>query len=505
MVNEEFIAAIDVGTTGVRTIIFDINGKMKGNAYQEYPSITTRPNWIEQDARQWWSATFSTTKKAIKNGKVDPKNILAVSVTNQRETIVPVDRMGAPLHNALVWQDRRTTRQCESIRKTIGDAEIYRTTGLTIDPYFSASKVMWFNENKVKIVNNTHKFLLVHDYIIHKLTDEFVTDHSNASRTMLFDIKKSKWSETICEQLGIPISSLPVSVPSGTIVGEVTKIAAKATGLSNGTTVVAGGGDQQCAALGLGVIKEGMVKATTGTGTFVLAHLSKPKLDKKRRIICSASVLPKQWVLEASIFSTGAVYRWFRDNFAKLEQLEAKKHNMDVYNLMNKQIEASEPGARGLLLIPHFVGAGAPHWDPEAKGIIYGLSLGHKKSDILRAIIEGVCLEIKNSLEVFFELGVQIRELRIAGGATRAEVWNQIQADVYGVPVVKTELDETTALGAAMLASIGVGIYKNPQDAVKNQIKIQKKYKPHTKQKDLYEKLFENHKALYQSIKNLEF
>jgi D-xylulose kinase len=505
MVNDEFIAAIDVGTTGARTIIFDINGKLKANAYQEYSIITPKPNWVEQKAGQWWFAVCKTTKEAITKGKVEPKNIIAVAVTNQRETIVPVDRSGEPLHNALVWQDRRTTKQCDNIKKKIGDAEIYRTTGLTLDPYFSASKIMWMKENKAKIFNKTYKFLLVHDYVTHKLTDEFCTDHSNASRTMLFDIKKFKWSDSICEQLGISLSKLPESVPSGTIIGEVIDKAASGTGLQQGTTVVAGGGDQQCAALGLGVIKEGMVKATTGTGTFVLGHLSKPKLDKKRRVICSASVLPNQWVLEASIFSTGAVYRWFRDNFAKLEIIEAKKHNMDVYDLLNKQIEASEPGARGLLLIPHFVGAGAPHWDPEAKGMLYGLSLGHNKSDILRAIIEGICLEIKNSLEVFSELGMQIRELRIAGGATRADIWNQIQADVYGVPVVKTEFEETTALGVAILACVGSGVYRNPQDAVKNLVKVQKKYKPKPKQKDLYKKLFEKHKALYHSIKNLKF
>lgn len=496
----QLIAAIDVGTTGARTIIFDINGKMITSAYQEYPSITPKPNWVEQDAEQWWQAVSKTSKEVLKNKSVDVKDILAIAITNQRETIVPVDKNGKPLHNALIWQDRRTTMQCDAIRESVGTEKIFKITGLIIDPYFSASKIIWLRENEPKIFQKTHKFLLVHDYVANKLTGAFVTDHSNASRTMLFDIKKFQWSNAICEQLKIPMDKLPTSQISGTFIGELIPEAVKATGFSNGTPVVAGGGDQQCAALGLGLTKEGLVKATTGTGTFVIAPLTKPKLDSKMRVICSASVIPNQWVLEASIFTTGAVYRWFRDNFAEHEREIAKKKGVDVYDILNNEIESAEPGAKGLILIPHFVGAGAPHWDPEAKGMLYGLSLGHTKRDILRAIIEGVCFEIKKSLEVFNELGLSIHELRIAGGATRSKLWNQLQADIYSLPVVKTPYEETTALGAAILACIGAGIYSNPQKAVNKMVKIKTIFKPRANLKNFYEKQYLKHKKLYHTL-----
>ncbi len=497
----QLIAAIDVGTTGTRTIIFDIYGTILNSAYEEYPSITPKPAWVEQDAKRWWRAACATSKKVLRTNSVNTQDILAVVVTNQRETIVPLDKAGEPLYNAIVWQDRRTTRQCEAINKTIGAKEIYRTTGLTIDPYFSAPKILWLKDHKTRIFKKTHKFAIVNDYIVHKLTGAFLTDHSNASRTMLFDIKKFNWSEPICEQLGIDIEKLPQPFESGTNIGELSTKAAYDTGLKAHTPVVVGGGDQQCAALGLGVTQEGLVCATTGTGTFILAPLAEPKLDPKMRMLCSASVLPKQWVLEGSIFTTGAVYRWFRDNFAGEMKFEAEKLGIDVYELMNQEVENAEAGAQGLLLIPHFAGAGAPYWDPNARGMLSGLALGHTKRDILRAIIEGICYEIKNSLEVFSELGINIRELRIAGGATRAKIWNQLQADIYGLPVVKTAYEETTALGAAILGTVGLGIYASPLDAVNNMVKLKTKFRPRSKLKKFYINQYLKHKKLYEKLR----
>lgn len=499
----ELIAAIDVGTTGARTIIFDIYGKVVETSYCEYPIITPQPGFVEQDANQWWQAVLKTSKTVFKSKKIDPNDILAIAVTNQRETIVPVDQRGKALHNAIVWQDRRTTKQCQEISDKVGKEKIYQTTGLTIDPYFSASKLMWINDNEPDIFKLTHKFLLVHDYIVHKLTDEFYTDYSNAARTMLFDIKKFKWNEGLCELLGIPIEKLPTAEPSGKIIGQITKNASEVTGFILGTPVVTGGGDQQCAALGLGVIHEGLVKATTGTGSFVLAHLNQPKFDTKMRIICSVSVIPEQWVLEASIFTTGAIYRWFRDNFAELDKKHAEEMGIDVYEFLNKEVENAEPGARGLLLIPHFAGAGAPYWNPDAKGLLYGLTLAHDRRDIIRSIIEGVCFEIRKTLEVFSELGLDISELRIAGGGAKATVWNQIQADIYGLSIAKTALEETTALGAAIIGCVGIGRYRSYDDAVKNIVRITDRYKPNNELKELYDAQYLKNKELYKNITKL--
>jgi D-xylulose kinase len=499
---QQLIAAIDVGTTGARTIIFDIHGDIKAIAYQEYPILTPKPDWIEQDANQWWLAVCSTSKTVLKGSNIEPTDILGIAITNQRETIVPVNKDGEPLHNALVWQDRRTTEQCKLIEQKIGADQIYETTGLTIDPYFSAPKLMWLKQNKPNIFQNAHKFLLVHDFIVHKLTGEFATDHSNASRTMLFDINSFDWSSNLTEEFEISIDKLPQLHTSGTLVGEITTDASTATGFRKGTPVIAGGGDQQCAALGLGVIQEGIVEATTGTGTFVIAHLDEQHRDPKKRVLCSAAAVPNKWILEASIFTTGSVYRWFRDNFAELEKLKAKQQNIDVYELLNQEIAAAKPGANGLLLIPHFAGAGAPHWNPNAKGVLHGLSLGHTRCDVLRAIIEGVCFEIKKSIDVLLELGLDISELRIAGGATRSEIWNQLQADIYGVPVIKSAYEETTAVGAAILACIGADIYKTSEQAIEQMVEQKTKFEPREKEMELYKPIFLKHKELYQKLQD---
>jgi sugar (pentulose or hexulose) kinase len=317
---------------------------------------------------------------------------------------------------------------------------------------------------------------------------------------MLFDINKIKWSDSLCEQLGIPIKKLPDTRPPGTVIGAITDKAAKATGLPRGTPVIAGGGDQQCAALGLGVVRPGQVSATTGTGTFVLADLEEPKLDPKMRVLTSLSVIPDHWVLEASMFTSGALYRWFRDNFMQCEQQHAREQGIDIYELMNREVECAEPGARGLLMLPHFAGAGAPYWDPEAKGVLHGLTLAHTRSDILRALAEGVCFEVKKSLDVLGELGLDIHELRIAGGVTRSDVWNRLQADIYGKPVVKTGLEETTALGAAILGCVGCDIYRTPQDAVKNMLEIKSEYKPDGKLEKFYKGVYVKHKKLYDDL-----
>jgi len=261
-----FVAALDLGTTGCRTFIFDMSGSIISSAYQEWESFYPIPSYVEQDANLWWDSIKKTIEIAIKKSGIDKSEIVSLSVTNQRETIVPVDREGNSLHNAIVWQDRRTTNQVEFIRKKIGEDKIYNTTGLTIDPYFSATKILWFKDEKPEIYQKTHKFLLVSDYIIYKLTGQFYTDHSNISRTMLFDINKLKYSDEIASGLEIDLDKMPEPLESGVDIGEITT---EDTLFDKKTLVITGAGDQQSAALGVGVVSPGNIKVTTGTGSFI--------------------------------------------------------------------------------------------------------------------------------------------------------------------------------------------------------------------------------------------
>jgi D-xylulose kinase len=497
-----FVAALDLGTTGCRTFIFDMSGSIISSAYQEWESFYPVPSYVEQDANLWWESLKKTIEIAIKKSGIDKSEIVSLSVTNQRETIVPVDREGNPLHNALVWQDRRTTDQVEFIKKKIGEDKIYNTTGLTIDPYFSATKILWFKDEKPEIYQKTHKFLLVSDYILYKLTGQFYTDHSNDSRTMLFDINKFNFSDEIASELEIDLDKMPEPVESGIDIGE---IITEDTLFDKKTLVITGAGDQQSAALGVGVVSPGNIKVTTGTGSFILAYLEQPKLDPKKRVLCSCHAIPGAWVQEASIFTSGAFLRWFRDELGAEECQQAENQNQDPYVILTEEAEKSPIGANSLITIPYLVGAGAPHWNPYARGLIYGLSLGHKRRDIIRSIMEGVAFEIRKNVEIFRELGIAPKEMKLTGGGSRSDFWNQIYSDVIGITCVRNVIEEATSLGAAILAATGAGLFPDIVKAAENICKVDKKWTPNIDHQKVYNKVYKMSNNLYSYLDEKNF
>lgn len=501
----EIVLAIDAGTTGVRSMFFDKSGNVLGRAYAEYASTYPSPSWVEQEAESWWTKSCETIRLALSESGIDPERVIGISVTNQRETIVPVGEDGNPLRKAIVWQDRRTVPQCNWIEKEVSQDAVYSTTGLTVDPYFSAPKILWIKENEESVFKKTHKFLLVHDYVLYRLSDEFVTDFSNASRTMLFDVRQASWSSRMLDSFEIPLEKLPKAVESGVQIGEMTPKAAKETGLKEGTPVITGGGDQQCAALGVGVVKEGRLKSTTGTGTFMLAHSKTVRLDPGLRVLCSRHVVPGAFVVEASMFTTGSALKWFRDNLGSEERTIADDRGVDPYDVITEEAEMVPPGSEGVIHIPHFVGAGAPNWNPHSRGIFAGLALGHTRSHIIRAILEGVSYEIRTNVEVMRELGLPSQEVRVTGGAARSETWMQIQANVLRMPVIRTQMEEATAVGAAILACRGVGVFKSVAQAAEEMVKTFAPLQPTKETLEVYQKGYKRFKALYSAISDLKF
>ena len=501
----ELVLAIDAGTTGVRSIFFDTTGNVMGMAYSEYKSTYPYPSWVEQGADSWWVKSCGTIKNALAETGLSAEKVIGVSVTNQRETIVPVDDDGKPLRNAIVWQDRRTSPQCDWICNEMSEDEVYSITGLTVDPYFSAPKLLWIKEHEEQSFKNAHKFLLVHDYLIYRLSDEMITDFSNASRTMLFDIRGGIWSKRMLDTLGIPEEKLPRPVESGTQVGEITVKSSKETGLKAGTPVVAGGGDQQCAALGVGVVKEGMLKSTTGTGTFLLAHSKTVRLDSGRRVLCSRHVVPHAFVVEASMFTTGSALKWFRDNLGSEERSIADERGVDPYEIITEEATKVPAGSEGVLHIPHFAGSGAPYWNPYARGIFAGLALGHTRAHIVRSILEGVSYEIRTNIEVMRELGLPSREIHVTGGAARSSAWMQIQANILRIPVIRTQMEEATAIGAAILACKGIGVFKSISQAAEEMVKTLDTLLPTKESLDVYQRGYRKFKELYSAISDLRF
>ncbi len=501
----EIVAAIDAGTSGVRSLFFDTNGTVLSSAYEEFPSIYPSPSWVEQDAQNWWETACRTLKKCISSTEISIEKIAGISVTNQRETTVPIDDDGNPLRNAIVWQDRRTTEQCDWIKDITSLKFIYSHTGLTIDPYFSAPKILWIKKHEPEIFQKTRKFLLVHDFIINRLCGAEITDLSNASRTMLLDLAKGEWSDEILEMFEIPKEKLPQPVAPGVQVGEVSEEAAKSTGLPKGLPVVAGGGDQQCAALGVGVVDEGSIKATTGTGTFMLAFSKEAALDSKFRVLCSRHVVPDSFVVEASMFTTGSALRWFRDNLGKEERMVADEKGMDPYEVMTAEADQISAGSEGVIHIPHFVGAGAPYWNPYARAVFAGLALGHTRQHMMRAVLEGVAYELRANLEIMKELGLDANEIRATGGAARSSEWMQIQADVLGIPIIRTELEEATALGAAILVCKGVGIFPDVSEAAREMVRKKDTLLPQEENRSVYDEGFERYRSLYSAVSDIRW
>jgi D-xylulose kinase len=501
----ELVLAVDAGTTGVRSMVFETSGNPVGRAYEEFESLYPSPSWVEQDAELWWETTCSTINQAMKTGGLSPEKIVGVSVTNQRETVVPVDANGLPLRRAIVWQDRRTVSECDWIRNTISPERIYEITGLTVDPYFTAPKLLWIQKNEPEVFRKTDRFLLVHDFIIYRLTGRHITDYSNASRTMLFDINEGVWSDTLLEQMDIPEEKLPEPVQSGAQIGEISEHAASETGLKAGTPVVAGGGDQQCAALGVGVVTGGSIKCTTGTGTFMLVFSKEARRDPKRRVLCSRHVVPEAFVVEASMFTTGSALRWFRDNLGTEECAIAEEEGIDPYDVMTEEASSVPAGSEGVIHIPHFAGAGAPHWNPHARGIFGGLALGHRRNHLLRAILEGVAYEIRSNLEVVRDIGLPVSEMRVTGGAARSEVWMQIQSDVLNIPIIRTEMEEATSLGAAILACKGVGVFDSVVTAAEEMVREIAPLTPTSEHREVYDEGYDTYRRLYGSISDMKW
>jgi len=504
---EARLLAIDVGTTGARAMLFDLHGIPHGMAYQEYRSHFLSPTIIDHDPATWLNAVDTVVPAVLQQTATPGESVAAIAVTSQRATIMPVDAKGNPLAPAILWQDKRTLEQCRQIEEAVGQAEIYARTGLRIDPYFSLPKLMWFREKRPDVFRQAYRFLTVHDLIINHLTGEFVTDWTQASRTMLFRVNEFRWDEELAERFGIDPARLPKALPPGTVAGTLTSAAAERLGLPKGVPVVMAGGDQQSAALGLGVTKPGYAQVITGTGSFVVAATAEPYRDSQARVLCSASAVAGAWIMEAGIFTSGSVYRWLRDELSTAEKVAAEWLGLDPYDLLNMEVAQSRPGAGGLVLLPHFAGSAAPYWNPLAKGVVFGLTLGHRRADLVRAVLEGIAIEVSKNLETIARLmsdQTELQEIRVSGGAARSDLFNQIQADVYGRRVVPGKLEQSSALGAAILAATAVGVYPDVHAASEamGSLDFSRVREPDPGRHELYQEMIALHDAIYRALKD---
>jgi xylulokinase/glycerol kinase len=496
------VMVIDIGTTGGRVALVDSEGTIRAMAYREYKSIFHSPIVIDHDPETWlWSIKESAAELRQSVPELFPL-LQAVSVTTQRATIMPVDANGKPITHAILWQDKRSVEEAAYIKDTIGENTIFAKTGLKTDPYFSLPKMLWFRNEKPDIFNEAAYFLTVHDYVIHELTGEYKTDWTQASRTMLFNIHTFEWDAELADKLNIDLSKMPLPLPTGTIAGPVTEAAAERFSIPKGLPVVMSGGDQQCAALGVGAIDPGIVKVTTGTGSFVVAPIDKPITSPEYKVVCSASAVPGKWIIEAGIFTTGSTYRWLRDLISEERS----------YEKLNELALSSVPGANGVLHVPHYAGSAAPYWNAHASGVLMGMSLGTSKGDIVRAYLEGICFEINKNLKIIDSLlqreedsdHKRLSAVHVCGGLVQFDLFNEIQADIYGIVVIPNTTEQGTVIGAGIVAFTAIGQFDSLQIAHKamSQLDMKRMKTTNRSLKALYMEMAELHDALYHSLNN---
>ena len=461
---EKYILAFDQGTTSSRAIIFDRAGRVVSVAQREFRQIYPQPGWVEHDPEEIWESQIGVAREAIGEAGITPSQIAAIGITNQRETAILWDRTtGQPFHNAIVWQCRRSAGLCDSLKTAGWEPVVKERTGLVIDAYFSGTKIQWLLENvpglRARAERGEVCFGTVDSWLVYKLTGgkAWVTDYTNASRTMLFNIHKLAWDSDLCRGLGVPMQVLPEVQPSSRVYGRTV-----ANVLGEEVPIAGIAGDQQASLFGQACFHPGMAKNTYGTGCFLLVHTGEHPVSSKSGLLTTIAASPTsgraEYALEGSIFITGAAIQWLRDGLQILAS-----------SAESEELAATVSDTGGVYFVPAFVGLGAPHWDMYARGAILGLTRGTNRGHLVRAALEAIAYQTREVLEAATsDASLTLTELRVDGGATANNLLMQIQADILGTPVVRPVVKETTALGAAYLAGLAVGYWTSREEIAHN-------------------------------------
>jgi xylulokinase len=435
----ELISVIDAGTGSIRNTIYDLSGKVVDVRKNDNPLIHPQPGWAEQDTSAWWSIL---NDQFLDLDQATRKQITAVSVTSQREGIVPVNEDFLPLGNMIIWLDGRTTREGEEIVEKLGEQEIYDITGLVANPAWSLSKILWIRKHREEIYQEAYKFLQAEDYLLSRLTRKAVSELSIASRTCMLDVAQRKWSNRILGSFDIDEDKLPELMEPGSLVGTIPGDIAQELGLPDGVRVFAGAGDQQAAALGVGALEEGMVSIGIGTSSALSMTLDQPVRPKQHKIILNCAALPGKWEYEPPIWNTGGLIKWF------VENIQGKDLSYDELLLGTESVP---PGSDGLITLPYFSGAGSPRWNPDLKGCFYGLGLHHNKLHMLRSLLESIAFEIKFNIESIRSSGIVLKKVILSGGASKNRPLCQIISDVLQSEVEVFVEAEASSWGVFLL------------------------------------------------------
>jgi len=499
-----YMMGIDVGTTGTRAVVVRPDGHVVGAATGDHQPIRMpKPGWAEQDPADWWQATIVAVRAALEAAGLKGADIAVVGLSGQMHGVVLLDRTYAVIRPALIWCDQRSQAQCDWITSQVGSERLIQLVSNPALTGFSAPKLLWVRDNEPESYEHAAHFLLPKDFVRFRLTGEFATEVSDASGTLLFDVTNRRWSSEMLGALDVDSKLLPRAYESPEITGQITRETAVVTGLKAGTPVVGGGGDQASSAVGNGIVLPGLTSATLGTSGVIFTYTEAPKLDPHGRIHTFCHAVPGKWHVMGVTQGAGLSLRWFREHFGESEAWYARQTDVDSYDLIIKEAEKIAPGSEGLLWLPYLMGERTPHLDAQARGMWFGLTAAHTRAHLIRSILEGVAFSLRDSLEIFQELEIPVKQIRASGGGSRSFLWRQIQTDIYGKELVTLRTSEGSAFGAALLAGVGAKIYASVQESAREAIQIRERMTPQAAKVRRYDKQYQIYRSLYPVVREL--
>ncbi len=494
-----YLLGIDIGTSGVKTVLYNEGGQALFSETASYPLHQPQNGWAEQDPADWWAAVCQTVSRVT--GRVNARDIAGIGLSGQMHGLVLLDRDCEVLRPAILWCDQRTGAECRELTETVGADRLMDITANPALTGFTASKILWVKNHEPELFARGAHILLPKDYIRYRLTGVFATDMSDASGMQLLHVRERRWSEEVCAKIGLDMDLLPTLYESPEITGTVHDKAAALTGLAPGTPVAAGAGDNAAAAVGTGVVRDGESFTTIGTSGVVYAHTSSMALDPGGRVHTFCCAVPGQWHVMGVTQAAGLSLQWFRNQFCMAEVETASAMEVSPYALLDKQASLSPIGANRLLYLPYLMGERTPHLDPNCRGAFLGLSALHTKRDLLRAVMEGVSFSLRDCAEVLREMSVPLSGTRVCGGGGQSPLWRQMLADILNLPV--TSFDSGPSLGVALLAGVGAGLYKSVPEACDRTVKAIDTQTPIADNAALYEQVYAVYRSAYPPLKDV--
>lgn len=488
-----------MGTTAAKAALFTVEGKLQALGQAEYPLHHLQPGWVEQDPEDWWRAVCLATRQALGSIANGAARVAGVAVSSQAPTLLPLDRAGKPLRAAMIWMDRRAEAEAAKLDEHAGPGQIWRITGNRPDAFYVAPKLRWLKNHEPALLERTHRFVQANGYINYCLTGEFGLDTAHAGLLQLRNYSTGEWSAPLCEACGVEPSQFPEVKPAHSTQGQVTAEAAEATGLRAGTPVMAGTVDSAAAALETGAVEPGVAAEMTGTSTVLI--IPNDGSVTEQALIAMPHAIDGIYLLLGAMVASGASLRWFRDKLGHAEMEAAARHNLDAFDLLAQQAAAIPLGSQGVVFLPYMMGERSPLWHTNARGVFFGLSLATPKGALVRAILEGTAFALLHNAEVAGRAGIHITELRSVGGGTRSALWNQIKADVLGIPILLPEASVGASFGDAILAGMGLGLYPDVQRVLANMVKIKTRYEPNPENHSRYQAVYKIYRNLYEHLR----